>query len=310
MVRPTVLLLVLVLSAAGGRPLDAAPASLSGWPEVGEDVCPPGAWPVDGACVPALEAFASPTGTTYVVAQRDPLASDRNPGTADYPWASIGRAVDVLQPGDAVVIREGLYREAIEPMHGGSGPEARITFAAYPGERVVVTGADLAGAGWERQPDGAWRRWWSGPTLRTYDDDLAFRREMLISDGDVLRPVATRADLAPGRFWREGTDSDPVALVARFPGDRPPAHVEVAHRTRLFWPEGADRSAECGDRATPGWFRVVGITFQHAANRAQWAAVCAGSQGSVFEHVRVEWAVGQGINASGRGTRSSAPGPT
>ena len=275
--------------------------TVSGWPEPEAQACPAGEWPVEGACVTAFDAFAAPGGTTYVVAQRDPRAGDSNPGTAAQPWATIGRAVAALAPGDAVVIREGVYRESIRPRRGGTGAGARITFAAYPGEAVVVTGADRADDGWRRQSDGTWRRGWTGPSLLAYSDDPVFRREMLVADGRVLRPVAARAEVAPGRFWREGTDENPVALVARFPGDRPPSGVEVAHRARLFWPEGPDPSAECGDASTPGWLRVVGITFRHAANRAQWGAVCAGSEGGLFEDVRVEWTVGQGIDASGRG---------
>jgi len=60
---------------------------------------------------------------TFVVAQRHPHASDDNPGSDDRPWKTIGRAAKVLEPGDRLVVREGLYREWIRPARGGTGPE-------------------------------------------------------------------------------------------------------------------------------------------------------------------------------------------
>ncbi|WP_420457128.1 right-handed parallel beta-helix repeat-containing protein [Rubrivirga sp.] len=293
-------------SDAGGlsHPGGAAPATAS-WDDVGPAPCPPGAWSVDGVCTPAETAFAAPGRTTYVVDGSDPSASDGNPGTSDQPWRTISRAAraGALRPGDAVLIRAGVYREAVRPASGGTGPDARVTFAALPGETVVVTGADRADDGWTRQPNGGWRRPWTGGQMLPYSDDPTFRLELMAADGRVLRPVGRRAELASGRFWREGPDAAPVALVARFEDGRPPSQaglVEVGTRRVLFAPLGPDPYAGCGDPATPGWIRVVGITFRHATNRAQEGAVCAGSEGGLFEDVRVEWTNGLGIDASGR----------
>ena len=295
--RPALFAVALALALAGGQcPAQAARP----WHDLPLAArCPDGLWPDGGASRSPETAFTAPGGRQYVVDQAHPRADDANPGTADRPWRTIARAAGpgVLRPGDAVLIRSGVYRESVRPQSGGSGPDARVTYAAWPGDRVVVTGADPADGGWRRQPDGAWRRAWAGPSMETYSDDPVFRRELVAASGRVLRPVARRQDLAPGRFWVEGTDRAPVAVYARFAGDRAPAGVEVGHRRRLFWP-GAD--ADCGDPAAPGWLRVVGLTFRHAANRAQWAAVCAGSRGGLVEDVRVEWTNGQGIDVSGR----------
>ena len=297
----------LALSACQSRaePVETERAP-TGTASASAPTCPAGQWRVDDVCRPAETAFAGPGGRQFVVDGAHAAASDGGPGTAARPWRTISRAAQegALRPGDAVVIRAGVYRESVRPRSGGTGPDARVTFAAWPGERVVVTGADPADDGWRPTPDGAWRRAWTGPGLETYSDDPVFRRELVVAGGRVLRPVATRAELAPGRFWVEGTDRQPVAVVARFAGDRSPAEagpVEIARRARLFWPQGGDPDADCGDPSTPGWLRVVGLTFRHAANRAQWAAVCAGSRGGLVENVRVEWTVGLGIDVSGRG---------
>lgn len=282
--------------AATGR----QPETAGAWSE-DEALCPAGEWFARGACVPAEVAFVGPGGTSYVVDAGHPDADDANPGTAARPWRTISRATrpGTLRPGDAVVIRAGTYRESITPRSGGTGPDARITFAAYPGDEVVVSGADPADDGWQRQSDGTWRRPWAGPPMHAYSDDPTFRREMVVVGGRVLRPAVQRSALERGTFWAEGTDEAPRALVASFSRIRA-GGVEVAHRTRLFWPEGPDPYAECGDPATPGWLRVVGLTFRHATNRAQWGAFCAGSVGGLVEDVRVEWTNGLGIDVGGR----------
>jgi hypothetical protein len=58
----------------------------------------------------------------YYVDNRDPRAADSNPGTSDLPFLTIDKAARVLEPGERAVIREGVYRERIDPARGGTGP--------------------------------------------------------------------------------------------------------------------------------------------------------------------------------------------
>jgi parallel beta-helix repeat protein len=81
----------------------------------------------------------------------------------------------------------------------------------------------------------------------------------------------------------------------------------------LFDPIGDDPYSDCSDPTAPGWLRIVGLTLRHAANRAQWGALCAGSEGSLVEDVRVEWTIGMGVDGSGsrhvfRGVKSDFNG--
>ncbi len=102
--------------------------------------------------VTAAEFFVSPTG------------DDENPGTKANPFATIQAGVNRLQAGDALVIREGVYREAVTfPESGTQG--SPITVKAFAGERVVVTGCDPV-AEWSRQSNGVWKApmpWTLGP---------------------------------------------------------------------------------------------------------------------------------------------------
>ncbi len=100
--------------------------------------------------------------TTYHVACQDPQASDANPGSREKPFRTIGRAAEILQPGEKVVVHEGVYRECVSPRRGGTGPDAMIAYEAAPGERVVVSGAVpwqprcQPSSGWEPAVKAAW----------------------------------------------------------------------------------------------------------------------------------------------------------
>ena len=255
-----------------------------------------------GTCRPIDVVLGAGGGTVYWVAQHHAQASDTNPGTKTLPWKTISRATgpNVLRPGDAVIVREGTYRESIRPRVGGA-PGQYITFAAYTGEPVVVTGADPLNGGWT-QAGNAWRHTWTLP-LNAYPKPWTphlFRREIVIVDGTMLMPVYARADVVPGTFFVEGTDVAPTAIYMRLPGDAAPSghQIEVGTRHPLF--EGAD--GQCSSiKTTLGWFRVIGFTFRHAVNRAQWGAICPGAEGSLLEDNTVEWTVGTGIRVYGRG---------
>ena len=75
---------------------------------------------------------------TYYVDGSSILSSDNGPGSAKRPFRTIGKAADVLKPGERVVIASGVYRECIRPARGGSGPDKMISYEAAPGAAVFV----------------------------------------------------------------------------------------------------------------------------------------------------------------------------
>ena len=87
---------------------------------------------------------------TYYVDQENLNASDTNPGTQELPFMTIGRAAEVLKPGERVVIGSGKYHEFIRPVRGGEGPDKMISYEAAPGANVVVTGAKVWKTNWVR----------------------------------------------------------------------------------------------------------------------------------------------------------------
>ncbi len=68
-----------------------------------------------------------------------PDGNDGNPGSQALPWQTIQHAADSLGPGETAWIRAGTYQESVILTRSGA-PDAPITFAAYPGETVILDG--------------------------------------------------------------------------------------------------------------------------------------------------------------------------
>jgi hypothetical protein len=77
-----------------------------------------------------------------------PYGNDKNLGTYNYPWRTITKANLQLQPGDVVYIRQGYYRETIEPAQSGTDG-LPIIYSGYQNETAVIhsrpTGVYLSG---------------------------------------------------------------------------------------------------------------------------------------------------------------------
>ena len=97
----------------------------------------------DGTSSPVWEKPLHFTKTYYVDVQAK-NADDNGPGTKERPFKTINHAAQVLQPGERVVIAEGVYRELIRPARGGTSADAMISYEAAPGAKVVVKGAIVA----------------------------------------------------------------------------------------------------------------------------------------------------------------------
>ena len=81
--------------------------------------------------------------------------SDSWEGAPDRPLRTINRAAQLAQAGDTVLVHEGVYREWVRPRRGGSSDARRITYAAAPGEQVVIKGSEQV-TGWESVDGGVW----------------------------------------------------------------------------------------------------------------------------------------------------------
>ncbi|NLF30273.1 MAG: hypothetical protein GX591_05210 [Planctomycetes bacterium] len=146
----------------------------------------------------------------YVVDAHHAGATDAHYGYPGLPFRTIARAIEVAQPGETILVREGVYRETVRPVHDD------VTIRAADGEAVLISGADPV-TGWTRQADQ-----WSAP--------LAQRPQVVLRDGERLD--AFTYDAAGGRLVVQGFDPrlHPVEVVVRLDGldlaEAPAAIVE------------------------------------------------------------------------------------
>ncbi len=60
-----------------------------------------------------------------------PYGEDTNPGTRILPFATVGKAVSVMKPGDTCYLREGRYHEAVvlSDLHGTADSPLLLGYA-------------------------------------------------------------------------------------------------------------------------------------------------------------------------------------
>jgi hypothetical protein len=83
-------------------------------------------------------AAAPPPRTLYV----SPQGNDQHSGSSlAQAWRTLGHAASQVQAGDTVLVGQGVYAERVRIRATGA-PEAPITFAALPGQKAQLSGAD------------------------------------------------------------------------------------------------------------------------------------------------------------------------
>jgi len=86
----------------------------------------------------------------YYVDPQHPSATDEPGwGYPAVPLATLARACALAQPGETIILRGGVYREALPPARAG------VTIRAQPGEQVILCRSDRVES-WRREADGSW----------------------------------------------------------------------------------------------------------------------------------------------------------
>jgi len=275
-------------------------------------------------------------GAVYVVDVNSPKASDENPGTIDLPLKSINRAAQLVQPGDTVIVKAGIYREHVRLTRSGK-PGAPITFTADPPGSVIITGADII-KGWKRLDKDApiyfvpWKHRFvinvrpDGSLVEHHPDDdrhkLWGRAELVLVDGKFCAPALTLDDLREA--WRRHEE----ALKSGKPS--PVLQPPLPNLIETFWgmfcadtqkqmlylwlADGSDPNSHQIEVATRGalfglspwenrdgvhFVYVRGFIFRHAATFPQRAAVWLHGSNNLLEDCIIEEMSGGGVLVHG-----------
>lgn len=237
-----------------------------------------------------------------------------NSGTQDSPLLSVQAAADLAQPGDAIIVHEGVYREQITPPRGGTSNESRIVYRAAEGENVVIKGSEKI-KGWKKFAGDVWKvvipnsffgdynpykeiihgDWFNdlGRIHHTGDVYLNGKSmwEMAILER-VLNPVAQDDNFDPkGSTYTWFCESDDVNtyIYANFHDADPNNEtVEINVRKSCFYPE----------KTGINFITVSGFTMRHAAT--QWAPPTAEQIGLIGTNWSKGWIIENNIISDSR----------
>ncbi len=116
--------------------------------------------------------------TTWFVS---PTGNDKNKGSIEQPFKTIYKCANVAQPGDTCSIREGVYSEWVQPKNSGR-PDAPITFEAYNGEQVIISGTQTIEGEWQEHEDGIYKIKLDENQVK----DLGIGQNQLFVDGEMM----------------------------------------------------------------------------------------------------------------------------
>jgi hypothetical protein len=238
------------LPSASGQAVLAAPAGAGDKASLVPPVCLP-----DGQEFKTWE-MPQAYSKTYYVNQARPNAADDNPGSQDRPLRTIGRAAQVLQPGERVVVAAGVYRERVRPARGGGSSQRLISYEAAPGAEVVLSGSRVVASKWSLSnrstPNRLQGVWMTMLPQEFFARENPFK-EVNLTDAQIEHSMLSGGE---GRYWVE---EDGRTLHVRPLGGIDPAQgkFEVTTRGFIFAP----------DAFGLGYIRVKGLTIEHAGNR-------------------------------------------
>jgi hypothetical protein len=231
--------------------------------------------------------------------------NDNNDGSASKPYKTISAAARVAQPGDAITVHEGTYRERVTPPRGGESDSRRIVYQAAAGEKVVIKGSEVI-RNWKPFMPGAWKAtipnsffgsynpyrdlivgdWFNGKGRPHHTGEVYLNGKSLFETHlleRVLHPQAITdiRDVDGSTYtWFCESDDKYTYIYANFHDKDPNQElVEVNVRDSCFYPDQPGRD----------YITVRGFQMAHAAT--QWAAPTAEQIGLIGTHWSKGWII-------------------
>lgn len=219
-------------------------------------------------------------------------------GTKEKPFLTIGQAAKKAIAGDTIWIGEGIYREWVIPENGGSDEEHRITYKNIPGERAVISGAELV-ENWISQGDDIWKTVIPGKILSAYNPysdeiygdwydnfgQIHHTGEIFVDDEALfeapdLKNIKQKDKKERVYSWFAAVCENETEIWIYLPGKNPNEHVvEASVRPYCFFPE----------KEGLNYISVSGLIMEKVAT--QWAPPTAFQPGAIGTHWSKGWII-------------------
>jgi len=231
--------------------------------------------------------------------------NDTNSGSVSSPLLTIQRGAELAKPGDIITVHEGVYRERVNPIRGGSSDQKRIIYQAAPGEKVEIKGSEIV-KNWVKVQCDTWKVILPNSFFGAFNPyiDLihgdwfnALKRDhhtgAVYLDGDwlpeaalmeeVLKPVGKNA------LWFGKADQENTTIWAQFNGVDPNENlVEINVRQTVFYPA----------KQGINFITVRGFTLRQAAT--PWAPPTAEQIGLVGTNWSKGWIIENNVISQSR----------
>ena len=243
---------------------------------------------------PAVSEQTSPVaGKEYHVSVN---GEDHNDGSAARPLRTFSAAAQLAQPGDAITVHKGVYRERINPPRGGESDAKRIVYQAAAGEKVEIKGSEIV-KGWEKIESDTWKATipnqffgeynpyqdlirgdWFNPKKRPHHTGAVYLNGSWLTEAAELDDELEPAGSKP--LWFGKVDDEATTIWAQFKGVNPnEEQVEINVRRAVFYP----------DKPGINYITVRGFIMRHAAT--QWAPPTAEQIGLLGAHWSKGWII-------------------
>ncbi len=198
-----------------------------------------------------------------------------------------------LFPGDAVIFMGGTHRIDVQPVRSGE-PNNYITYASYPNQEAIISGANVSNTIWANEGGGVW----SIPYMVSLPKHPAaakpqdqWRPEMLIANDSVYLAVYNLNQVGPGNFYVQGPSTNPTRMYGGFDSDPNMMKIELAVRDTVFVPP-----------SPRNYILIENLTFTHGANSlGKTGCLEVNGMGWIVRDVDVEWCNTTGVKFYGAG---------
>ncbi|HEY5511795.1 MAG TPA: right-handed parallel beta-helix repeat-containing protein [Prolixibacteraceae bacterium] len=231
--------------------------------------------------------------------------NDTNSGSGSSPLLTIQRGAELAKAGDIITVHEGIYRERVNPIRGGSSDQKRIIYQAAPGEKVEIKGSEIVKS-WVKVQGDTWKVILPNSFFGVFNPyiDLihgdwfnALKREhhtgAVYLNGDwlpeaaqmeeVLKPVGKNA------LWFGKADQENTTIWAQFKGVDPNENlVEINVRQTVFYPA----------KQGINFITVRGFTLKQAAT--PWAPPTAEQIGLIGTNWSKGWIIENNVISHSR----------